>query len=633
MIDNRRYIYKTFKDLYQHKDLRTAEEICKEGVFKLQVQQQFFKAFVQKHPNFRPLLLYHAIGSGKTISSIALSEEYMKMRPNTKVLVILPARLRSNYYGELVSECTKGKYLSAEDKAILDSDKTSNSEKKKINKKVAAAIAENYEIMSFEKLRKLFIVNKNNIKKFVNEFTENRVIIIDEVHNLINTNYKSEEYKSMIDTGVLDEKFSGILTLMLKALTYFRNTSCRMAFLTATPIVNNIQQFVELVRIMNPKLVLGDKSTFGQIVNTLRGRVSYFPGVSKAAYPSVKETTETVEVSPLQEQFLLKTILPDDEILLKKMNEQRNAFMSHERQVELSIYGFQKRFKIKIPDSTKLGDAAPKIKAALHNILTLPGKHVVYSSFIQVGLRVLERVLKRHGYTNILDKNVEHKPYKSYALWDGKSSDEDKTKIKKIVNDVQNIAGKNLRVVLGSPSIKEGVSLKHIQHMHILDPLWNYSNLDQVKGRTIRYCSHIEIPKDHPKLKRQVEVHIYKLVPRKDGEIMKTADTIIYDQLIPEKYEPVHRAEEALKKVAMDYHLFRNMYKDNSSPIAADNIDVSPLNLENEDQKLSTLTKGNKKTKNKCPKPRRPPCALDYIMKLNKHENECCYKIKKTKTK
>jgi superfamily II DNA or RNA helicase len=58
---------------------------------------------------------------------------------------------------------------------------------------------------------------------------------------------------------------------------------------------------------------------------------------------------------------------------------------------------------------------------------------------------------------------------------------------------------------LGSPAIKEGVSLLRVRQVHIIEPYWNMSRLEQVIGRAIRFCSHKDVEPE----KRVVKVYIY----------------------------------------------------------------------------------------------------------------------------
>jgi hypothetical protein len=120
-----------------------------------------------------------------------------------------------------------------------------------------------------------------------------------------------------------------------------------------------------------------------------------------------------------------------------------------------------------------------------------------------------------------------------------------------------------VRVVLGSPSIREGVSLKHIQHTHLLDPVWNQSSLDQIEGRAIRHCSHVQIAPNDPVLKRKVVVHLYKLCAPPNSRIRprpreqpQTCDEVIYDRIIPAKDALIKRCEALLRSIAIDRLIF-----------------------------------------------------------------------------
>jgi len=40
----------------------------------------------------------------------------------------------------------------------------------------------------------------------------------------------------------------------------------------------------------------------------------------------------------------------------------------------------------------------------------------------------------------------------------------------------------------------EGISLRNVRQVHIMEPFWNMARLEQVKGRAIRVCSHADLP-------------------------------------------------------------------------------------------------------------------------------------------
>ena len=102
------------------------DEICISGTneFQLQAQQNFLREYMIAYPNWKKLLLYHFIGSGKTCTAITMAEEYLKVYPNNKVNVVLPARLKTNFFDELISPCGFDKYISKEDFIKFNSSST-----------------------------------------------------------------------------------------------------------------------------------------------------------------------------------------------------------------------------------------------------------------------------------------------------------------------------------------------------------------------------------------------------------------------------------------------------------------------------------------------------------------------------
>jgi hypothetical protein len=64
----------------------------------LLTHQKVIRDYMNLYTPYRGLLLYHGLGSGKTLSSIAIAEG---MKNNKKIIVMLPASLRRNYIEEL----------------------------------------------------------------------------------------------------------------------------------------------------------------------------------------------------------------------------------------------------------------------------------------------------------------------------------------------------------------------------------------------------------------------------------------------------------------------------------------------------------------------------------------------------
>lgn len=640
---NKRYeIYKTFQKYVLQQDERPMDEICTvPNGFQLQAQQEFLREYMRTYPNWKSLLLYHVLGSGKSCTAITMAAEYLRVNPKNKVKVVLPARLKTNFIDELISPCAMEAYLSKEDLKTFTASSTSVAVKTKIKAKFTAEINKKYDIMSFERLRINAIKHKKDIIKWADEFTKDSMIIIDEVHNLLSDKYDKDESKKIMSTGVISKSAKGMITILLKILTKNAHPTSKMVFLTATPIFDNVAQLKELVKVMSPDIIdVPSKqwTKISDVIDYLRGKVSYFPGTSINAYPVVVYNTHNIPLSKLQDEITSDI----QEAAEDEQNELKESFMAKQRQVSLACLPDNQQVKSNIVDVfDDVDEHCPKVKRLTDVIRKSPGKHVVYSNFVQSGLRVVEYALQKTGWISISNAVkdeqawVKHKG-KVYALWDGSVKDAEKQMIKAIANSKDNIFGDKIRVILGSPSVKEGVSFKHIQHIHLLDPVWNQSAKAQVEGRAIRYCSHVDIDESlHKPLKRTVTVNIYKSVPRPKGLVSQTCDQVIYDIIIEKKKKLVQAGERALKKVAIDHYLFRNMYKTKkqATPKSMSGSVPSPIQLHKRDDVQLAIPK-IQKVKNTCPKKRRPDpetniCPMEMHVKKNNQGYDCCYKDKK----
>lgn len=653
----RRQIRKHYDEFAQGYAKRTIDDLCKGGpgaAFELQVQQLFLRKLVKDH-DIRQMLLYHNIGAGKTCTAITMAEEHMAIKPAMKVLVILPARLRTNFYNELMSSCTGFKYISEKDFEMYNNSVTSALIKKNILSRFMRAVSLNYTVMSFERFR-IDAMKSPSPRDYLVKLVKNKVVIIDEIHNMINVMYNAQ-HLAIIASGAKPKLRSlpAVNTILIKTMVTYAEKSTRFIFLTATPVFDNTKQFGELVRIMNPSATVNvqphDKNALQTMMKLLAGRVSYFPGSSPVAYPSVSYINHDILPSVYQLKILeyVRSLSGDAEGNEEQLS---NSFFSLERRASILAYidedlddsddsdyhtTFDETIKLAIRNPQKY---MPKIGQLIENINDLPGKHLVYSNFVQYGTDLVARILSMSGWVNILDvlsgRVAGGSPYKCYAMWDGATKDTEKDAIKTIMNSVDNMDGKLIKVVLGSPSMKEGVSFKHIQHFHLLDPVWNQSTKTQVEGRAIRFCSHFDIPLNHPTLKRHVDVHLYKIVypyssaaPVIETDKLpshRSLDTHIYDFIIAKKHDGVKKAEAALRKVAFDYYLFRKLYKDN---VAATPDSKGPSEYDvTDDGKVNVRKPNRKQQKNTCPKPRRLPCKAGYEERLNGNQEPCCYKQK-----
>ena len=268
-----------------HDNIEVQADILAKADFELSPHQAFVKNFMSAQTPYNSLLLYHGLGTGKTCSAIGVSEEmrdYMKqMGINKRIIIVASENVQDNFKLQLFDErklklidgvwniraCTGNKLLkeiNPMNMKGLTKEKVISQIKNLINTyyiflgyvQFANYIiktmnySEEVKKQRFQKDEKLterkksksriqtlkdvkIELNSRIIKRLQNEFN-NRLIIIDEVHNIRKTN-DNENKKVAIN-----------LELLVKAAQ-----NMRFLLLSATPMYNNYKEIVWLLNLMN----------------------------------------------------------------------------------------------------------------------------------------------------------------------------------------------------------------------------------------------------------------------------------------------------------------------------------------------------------------------------------------------
>ena len=522
-------------------------------------QQLFLNSYVEKYyDEIDRLLLYHGIGTGKTRTSIIIAEKIMKIKPNMKPIIILPARLKTNYIDELHS------YLN--DNQIKD-------------------ITNKYSIFTYE-----YIINKfkksNDINKTLNNLTKDKIIIIDEFHNLVGSNIKDDIINNIYRNNKIIPKTKNIRSILMRFISKYAHKSCKMFFLTATPVFDNLFQFIELVKLLNVKEIDFSKiKKINDLIPYLISKVSYYANYDITQFPKVIYQELKIPITKPLDEYIFN-IKDNDNNDINKLTEK---FLIKQRQASISCFpnNMSNNDKSKIKN---LELYAPKIAKLLEIInKDKKGKVIVYSNFIEKGLYQIKNILDNNGWNEYNYKSSNNN-YKTYVIWDAKLKDIDKIKIKSLLNSAKNKDGSIIKLILGSPSIKEGISFKHIQSLHILDPVWNKSSKEQIEGRCIRFQSHNDITeRDYPILKKEVKIYYYILTHNDNGLNDETSDERIYNYIIPKKEEIINKLIKIIKDISIDKYLYKSFSKSPSKS--------SKLSLNSDDNILIKKRK-NKNDKN-----------------------------------
>ena len=158
------------------------------------------------------------------------------------------------------------------------------------------------------------------------------------------------------------------------------------------------------------------------------------------------------------------------------------------------------------------------------------GKVLYYSGFRhESGSEVFERILKENGYEKYdsekedMEKLITKKSIKRrYTFITGKESQEQRRLNKEAFNHKANSRGEYIHIILISSSGAEGISLKCVRQVHIMEPFWNYIRVNQVLGRAIRMESHVDLPKDE----RNVEQYLYLTMLPEGNSVEEIYDSL-----------------------------------------------------------------------------------------------------------
>ena len=282
-------IHTTIKE-YKDKTIEEYADMMAKADFELQPHQAFVKNFLSFQTPYNSLLLYHGLGSGKTCSAIGVCEEmrdYLKqMGLSRRTLIVASENVQDNFKLQLFDErkleeveglwtirgCVGNKLLKevnpmnmkgipkekiiSQIKSLINSNylflgygqfanyilKTIDYDEE-IEKQKKKQIIEEGKISKREKSKIQMIkenikdapiqINKSIIRKLKNEF-DNRLIVIDEVHNIRKTD-DNENKKVAIN-----------LEILVKAAE-----NMRLLLLSATPMYNSYKEIIWLLNLMN----------------------------------------------------------------------------------------------------------------------------------------------------------------------------------------------------------------------------------------------------------------------------------------------------------------------------------------------------------------------------------------------
>jgi hypothetical protein len=226
---------------------------------------------------------------------------------------------------------------------------------------------------------------------------------------------------------------------------------------------------------------------------------------------------------------------------------------------------------------------SPKYLTAMMNInkQAPTGKILAYTFFLNlIGLRIFSMVLQQSGkwapfrikkINKVweLDSRPEDEGKWRYIFYSSDETQEQKEIYRKIINSEWNTLGADcaglvrhlkaihpnnyygeiIKMIMITVSGAEGLDLKEIRYIHILEPHWQNALLDQIIGRGVRNGSHLALPEKD----RTVEAFIY-MATLTPALVRKISYIDVRNDVY--KYPNPAFPDKANKVVSSDEHLF-----------------------------------------------------------------------------
>ena len=239
------------------KPVEKESEILCNADFELAPHQQFVRNFMSFQTPYNSLLLYHGLGTGKTCSAITIAEEmrnYLKQIGELqRILVVASPNVQENFKLQLFDErklklidgqwnikaCTGNKYLKE-----INPINMKGLTKQEVISSIKQIINNSYLFLGYIEFAN-YIFKKSKIaegdkskssiiKKKLEKNFNNRLIIIDEIHNIrMDDNNKNKR-------------------VAVELLKLVKNVSnLRLLLLSATPMYNSYKEIIWLINLMN----------------------------------------------------------------------------------------------------------------------------------------------------------------------------------------------------------------------------------------------------------------------------------------------------------------------------------------------------------------------------------------------
>lgn len=586
------------------------EQACSSSLqsdFKLQTHQRFLRRVLSPDSPVRNLLMVHGTGTGKTCTAIQIAEEYI-LRPefqDKRVLIMANPSIQDSFKSQIFDvsktsadadgilsskQCTGRRYLDMIQRAQREPLKlTDRTVQNRVMDMASRLIDQFYEFQGYKSfansilnMEKEGIKTQAEIDAYIHETYDNRLIIIDEAHN-IRLNEEESKLVSVVLKKVL-QTANGITLILLTATPMF-DTYDEVLFYFNLFLWNDRK--LDFKKEIKPSDIFKDDTVKADKLGQFRGwcndYVSFIRGENPFTFPFrlpppdeiIAKTDRKRDIAGVaikkHRKFLTLTesILSSTQATAIQQLKDKNAAVQDTRVI--CIYpnnkGFDESFSKSEGQFVYKGEKflAPSKVATYSSKFALISKILnesegiafIFSNLVESGANLFAMCMEEQGYSSAIGENllketsgeVAQGSKGKYLLFTHNVSNADIRKAITRLKNPKNKDGSDIRMVISSPKISEGIDFRYIRQIHILDPWFNMSRIEQVIGRGMRTCSHSLLPFE----KQNCTVYLH--ICRYADSDKETYDEYVYRVFVEEKGERIAKVKRLMMESAMDCSL------------------------------------------------------------------------------
>ena len=288
------------------KEVGDIKEKCDSEYFELAPHQIFLKNIISPNTNYYGILIFHGVGVGKSCSGISIAENFRDIygKEENKIIILASQNIRIGWKNTIFMPSRGDNQCTGDDYYYDDNDANDGNDVNDVNDGNGNEIDDKYANKKIKKYYELFgyAAFANGVKKMLNLGTNhladeneifrekiklikkhysNRVLIIDEVHN-IRSDEKSIDDRDTIHYIEMVIKYSDKLRLILLTANPMYNLNTEIVWIVNMLLMNDNRNTVLEKEIFDKEGNLIDENKLREIS---KGYISYLRGENPVSFP------------------------------------------------------------------------------------------------------------------------------------------------------------------------------------------------------------------------------------------------------------------------------------------------------------------------------------------------------------